>query len=171
MSFSSNLDRALIGLGESFLADEVAGADLGYGQSTGNIMWIHCLPQSAGTTSVEATAVSNDGKMGASGGLDGLIRIWDMEDGRCIRTLPGQPDGIRSVSFTPDGRRIVSGGMGVERSTGRILNWQASKYVDCSIRVWNLESDTAEVVEKGYSGAINAVAMSYGQGPRHSFRW
>jgi hypothetical protein len=66
---------------------------------------------------VEALAFSPDGKTLVSGGLDGAVRFWDVNDGRETATLGGAsaaPWGftrsVRAVPFTPDGATLLIGG-------------------------------------------------------------
>jgi WD40 repeat protein len=37
------------------------------------------------------------------------VRVWDAETGQELTQLTGHTDFVRSVAFSPDGRRIVSG--------------------------------------------------------------
>ena len=53
---------------------------------------------------------SPDGRLAISGGKDQLLRLWDVETGRPIRTLRGHTDTVRSVAFSPDGKGVVSAG-------------------------------------------------------------
>ena len=39
-----------------------------------------------------------------------MIRIWDLETGELLRSLP-DPDSVVWVTFTPDGRRLLFGGL------------------------------------------------------------
>ena len=47
-----------------------------------------------------AVAFSPDGLTLASGGVDRLVRIWDIETGRLLRSLRGHTSDIRAVVFT-----------------------------------------------------------------------
>jgi len=58
--------------------------------------------------SVSAVAVSADGRVGATGGRDGTLRLWDVPTNREVGRLG--PDGgwYRSVSLSADGRLLVA---------------------------------------------------------------
>jgi WD40 repeat protein/uncharacterized caspase-like protein len=66
-------------------------------------------------------AFSPDGKTLASGGFDGLVRVWDTMSWRQRLELKGHNDPVRSVSISADGNLIAS-------ADGK------------SVRVWNLST-------------------------------
>ena len=41
--------------------------------------------------------------------MDNTLKVWDAESGQEILTLKGHSGWVTSVSFSPDGKRIVSG--------------------------------------------------------------
>jgi WD40 repeat protein len=62
---------------------------------------------------VRGVALSPDGKrLGSSGVGDDAVRLWDLETGREIYRVAGHGEhgGRRVVTFTPDGRRLLSWG-------------------------------------------------------------
>jgi WD40 repeat protein len=70
---------------------------------------------------VNSAAFSPDGKRLAFGSGDGLhnsdfkpgeVTLWDVVTGKPIRTLRGHTSGVRCIAFSPDGKRLVSGGGG-----------------------------------------------------------
>lgn len=64
-------------------------------------------PTLGGHTSwIEHVAWSPDGKRLASVAGDGMVKLWDIESGQEVLTLPG---GALSVAFSPDGRRLAAG--------------------------------------------------------------
>ena len=44
-----------------------------------------------------------------SGSDDNTLKVWDAQTGQETLTLKGYTGHVRSVSFSPDGKRIVSG--------------------------------------------------------------
>ena len=57
----------------------------------------------------------------AMGRFDGRneIRIWDLEEGRCVRVLPGHDGEVSGLVFLPDERGLVSLG-----GRGQLKLWQ-----------------------------------------------
>jgi WD40 repeat protein/serine/threonine protein kinase len=55
-------------------------------------------------------AVSNDGRLLATSGSDGALRLWDVEREQQIETIPGQLKTYYSLLFAPDDSRLVGGG-------------------------------------------------------------
>ena len=57
-----------------------------------------------------------------SGSADKTLKVWDAQTGQETFTLKGHSDIVSSVSFSPDGKRIVSGSY------------------DKTVKVWDLEA-------------------------------
>ena len=54
---------------------------------------------------------SSDSRYIVSGGSDSTVRFWEAKSGQPIgEPLRGHSLGIQSVTFSPDGSRVVSGG-------------------------------------------------------------
>jgi WD40 repeat protein len=95
---------------------------------------------------VNSLALSPDGKILASGGQDGTIRLWDMSGkpiGQSFDPLPnGSKIALYSLAFSPDGKTIVSSG------------------ADGTIRLWNLSGKLVNQDFNGHQGYVKSVAFS-----------
>ena len=90
---------------------------------------------------VMAVAVRPDGKLLASAGVDGTVRLWSLPDGKALKTLDAHAGGAFAAVFTPDGKRLVTAG------------------ADKQIRVW--DADGQEVGKwNGHRDKVAALAIS-----------
>lgn len=64
-----------------------------------------------------ALAFSTDQRRVASGDTNGVVKLWNVADGRLIRNI-SHPQQVTAVAFTPDGRRLVT-------AAGTIRTWDA----------------------------------------------
>src|SRR5262245_34779927 len=75
---------------------------------------------------VYAVALSRDGRLLAAD-LGNDIQLWDMPTRSRLRVLYGHEQGVRALSFSPDGQALASGGLDRtarlwDVSTGRLLS-------------------------------------------------
>jgi WD40 repeat protein len=49
--------------------------------------------------------------LASSSSDDRTVKLWLVSEEKELRTLPGYNDVVRSLAFSPDGRRLVSGGL------------------------------------------------------------
>jgi WD40 repeat protein/serine/threonine protein kinase/tetratricopeptide (TPR) repeat protein len=64
---------------------------------------------------------SPDGKLLASGGNDGTVKLWDPASGQEISTLAAHSGQVRGLAFSPDGQILASGGF-----DGPVTLWDAA---------------------------------------------
>jgi hypothetical protein len=57
---------------------------------------------------VTACAVTADGQRVVSASMDGMLKIWDLENGRALATLEGHTGWVRACSVIAGGRSVVS---------------------------------------------------------------
>jgi WD40 repeat protein/serine/threonine protein kinase len=86
---------------------------------------------------------SPDGKRLVFGGSsDNTVNVWDTETGQHTLTLEGHLDSVSSVSFSPDGKRIVGGSGGG------------------AVEVWDAETGQLTAMLKGHTNEVTSVAFS-----------
>ncbi len=100
-----------------------AGQLDGHGSSIGHLEW------------------SADGRTLLSAGGDG-VRLWDVVNGRCLRTVEGEHDSPTCAALTPDGSFAAVG-----RTDGRVA-------------LWHLRTRRLLRLFEGHAGALAAVAFT-----------
>jgi len=99
----------------------------------------------ANTEAVNSLALSPNGKILASAGDDGMIRLWDTSGNPIGQPIDPLPNGLKtplySVAFSPDGKTIVSGD---EEGT---------------IRLWNISGKLIKGF-KGHQGSVSSIRFS-----------
>ena len=57
---------------------------------------------------LNSVAISPDGKYALTGGFDGIARLWDIANGREIRSFEGHTERITSVAFSGSSRYVLT---------------------------------------------------------------
>ena len=131
-----------------------------------------------------AVALTHDGQLAASGGMDSTIQIWSLPKGNLVGKLSGHRMGaVESVNFSPNGERLVSAG---EDGTVRVWDLStlnevfvcedhqshvydvmyspegdviASIGADHMVRLWNPLTGEPVGVLSGHSDSVNCMAF------------
>ena len=74
----------------------------------------------AGQSGVLLARFSPDGKILATGSIEGSIVLWDAQTGRQLRELVGHYNTVFSMAFSPDGKMLATGSTD---GTGEVLLW------------------------------------------------
>jgi WD40 repeat protein len=92
--------------------------------------------------SVDAVAVTPDGKRAVSASYDNTLKVWDLASGKELQTLAGHSHWVNAVAVTPDGKRAVS----------------ASR--DQTLKVWDLASGKELRTLAGHRAEVYGVAVT-----------
>jgi hypothetical protein len=72
-------------------------------------------------TAVWAVKASKDGKLAATAGYDGLVKLWDLPARTLKADLKKHKGWVRSLDFSPDGTRLATGG-----EDGTVVVWNTA---------------------------------------------
>lgn len=59
-------------------------------------------------TEVKCVAISDDGRLGVSGAIDGVIHIFDIRSAKSVQSVQAHQDSVNQLSFTGDNKKLVS---------------------------------------------------------------
>ncbi|MCT7975118.1 WD40 repeat domain-containing protein [Laspinema olomoucense] len=94
------------------------------------------------SNSVNAVAITPDGKRAVSASLDKTLKLWDLATGEELATFSGHSNWVEAVTITPDGKQAVS----------------ASR--DNTLKLWNLPRGEEVATLTGHGNSVNAVAIT-----------
>ena len=101
---------------------------------------------------IRGLSFTPDGKHLISAGEDKVIRVWDWQAGKTVRTIRGQvgpgPEGnIFAMALSPNGRWLVTGG------------W-FNKTQEEDIRLYDFATGKLMALLKGHTGTVDSLAFS-----------
>ena len=94
---------------------------------------------------LEALAIDRGGGRFATGGWNGIARVWDLESGQILVTLSHGGEYVNAVAFSPDGQFLATGGNDAEGF----------------IQIWNIASGQRVKVISGHGDEV--LSLSYSQ--------
>jgi WD40 repeat protein/serine/threonine protein kinase len=100
------------------------------------------------TGAITSLAFSPDGRLIASGTLDGVVKVWHGWTGEPLRTLPRQDQVIQGLAFSPDSQLLATSGEDLP------------DHEEQMVRIWN--PYTGELLGElpGHASQIKALVFS-----------
>ena len=118
-TYLSFLSEGEMAKGKPELAQTYDGTVRIWDLETGETMTTNPESSPEYSRTVDAVAVSPDGKYIASGSRTSMVQLWDASTGEKVgEPLQGHTATIWSIAFSPDSRRVISGS--VDR---RLIIW------------------------------------------------
>jgi WD40 repeat protein len=144
-----------------------------------------CIQTMKHPAEVHAITFSPNGRLLVSGNLNtsSTLKVWDVQSGACLMTIPAHIGKVNSVCFHPDGSLIASGGDDknvhifdlAHQHIDKILSghtaviWSiafsqdgkllASGSFDQTIRIWDLSSGQCLHVLRGHTNALTTIVF------------
>jgi WD40 repeat protein len=111
--------------------------------------------------SVFALAYSPDGKLLASGGGDGTVKIWDAREHELIRTIAAHTGGVSAVAWLQGGSTLASAGDNGTVKFWNVENGKLLRTVAARPSVKD-KSKPAKAIALAYSPDEKLLAVGYG---------
>jgi WD40 repeat protein len=127
-------------------------------------LWLHSLE--GHTDSVNALALSPDGRQIVSGSSDKTLKVWDLESGRLIHSLEGHTDSVRTLALSTDGRHVISGS---DDQTLKVWDLESGRLVRSleghtdSVTTLTLTSDGRQIISGTYNGVFKVWDLHSGR--------
>ncbi|CAA6658430.1 unnamed protein product [Spirodela intermedia] len=100
------------------------------------------LSLSGHTSSIESVTFDSAEVLVLAGAYSGTIKLWDLEEGKIVRTLTGHRASCASVEFHPFGEFFASGS------------------VDADLKIWDIRRKGCIHTYKGHSRAIKNIKFT-----------
>ncbi|CAA7394688.1 unnamed protein product [Spirodela intermedia] len=102
----------------------------------------HLGDLSGHTSSIESVTFDSAEVLVLAGAYSGTIKLWDLEEGKIVRTLTGHRASCASVEFHPFGEFFASGS------------------VDADLKIWDIRRKGCIHTYKGHSRAIKNIKFT-----------
>jgi WD40 repeat protein len=131
---------------------------------------LHEMTGHTGWIVIRGVLFAPDGKTLATAGTDGSVRLWNPATGESIATLQGHQHQILAISFSADGKRLVSS----SDEEGRVQIWDvAAEDIVGTLRVGqgmietlSFSPDGRVLGTGGFNGVIRLFATQTGDASR-----
>lgn len=103
-------------------------------------------------------AIAIRGNLIVSASGDALIKLWNVDTGKCIRDFTGHQRGLACVQFSEDGKIIVSGGNDQDIRVWDATNGECLRVLQghqLLVRTLHLDSRNRRIISGSYDQVSN----------------
>ncbi len=96
------------------------------------------------TSPINDVKISPNNKFIATGGEDGIIKLWNIDSGKLLNTLVGHLNPIKSLDVSPDSKFLAS----------------VSGFPEAKLNIWDLVTNTIVFTKSGFASSNSLVVFS-----------
>src|SRR5262245_19754324 len=114
---------------------------------------LHLIPQAGPQESVNAVAVFPSGRVLATGGQDGRVRVYDRQSGALLRVIGCDASrGVNALAVSPDGTMVAAVGIEMDKA---MKVWDAKTGALVKSLTGHATADPGNLYAEGYAVAFS----------------
>jgi len=104
-----------------------------------------------------AVALSRDGRLVLSSGIEGKLKLWEVSSGRCLRTFEGHTGSVKAVAACI---HIFKGHTSFVKAVALSGGLALSGSADNTVKLWEVSTGRCLRSFEGHTDSMSAVALS-----------
>ena len=115
------------------------------------------------TDAVPAIALSPDDKYMVSGGLDHVIKLWDVQSAKVVRQFESLPGLVDQVAFSPDGQLLLAASSGRDRLAVYSVDHDSPLWKSANHSIGEFAPDSKSIAVAGHGTPLEILQARSGK--------